>query len=172
MKKEEKEKILDMLQDIAHAHEAGEDEFWEMWSEVHKTISAQQEDDDCILVSNICWDTDEEDTDLPDSVIVSGTEIDRIADVLSDRYGFCVFGFCAEASRSIYAMTPAGLIEARSMPDDEYPGIALLFSKKGSGEPGGIMEYTPTGENAGHVQLRIYSKENPDDDPWKILQMS
>lgn len=29
MKKEEKEKILDMPQDISYAHEEGEDEFWQ-----------------------------------------------------------------------------------------------------------------------------------------------
>ena len=42
MKKEEKEKILDMLQDISYAHEEGEDEFWQKWSEVHKFIIIQQ----------------------------------------------------------------------------------------------------------------------------------
>lgn len=68
--------------------------------------------------------------------------------------------------------TPKGPIVAKVIPDDEYPGIALVYSEKGTGEPGVIMEYTPTGENAGNVQLRIYSKENPDDEPVDILRMS
>ena len=73
---------------------------------------------------------------------------------------------------SICVDTPAGPIKAAIIPDDEYPGIALVFARKGSGEPGVIMEFTPTGENAGNVQLRIYTRENPDDEPWKILRMS
>lgn len=175
MKKEEKEKILDMLQDISYAHEEGEDEFWQKWSEMHKYISEQktEETDDGILVTDICWDTDEEYAELPGSVTVPrGTDIDRIADYLSDTYSFCVYSFRVVESHKMHIQTPAGAIEAKVLPDDEYPGIALLYEGEGSGEPGAIMEYTQTGENAGHVQLRIYSKENPDDDPWKILQMS
>ena len=175
MKKEEKEKILDMLQDISYAHEEGEDEFWQKWSEMHKYISEQEteETDDGILVTDICWDTDEEYAELPGSVTVPrGTDIDRIADYLSDTYSFCVYSFRVVESHKMHIQTPAGAIEAKVLPDDEYPGIALLYEGEGSGEPGAIMEYTQTGENAGHVQLRIYSKENPDDDPWNILQMS
>ena len=46
MKKEEKEKLLDMLQEVSYAHEEGT--FWKTWSAVHKELSAmpvEQESD-------------------------------------------------------------------------------------------------------------------------------
>ena len=63
--------------------------------------------------------------------------------------------------------TPLGVISAAEIPDEEYPGIALLF-KGTSGEPGAIMEYNPNQEN---VMLRVYNRENPDDEPCEILPM-
>lgn len=178
MKKEEKDKILDMLTEVSHAHEEGEGMFWETWSSMHKHVSEMPVDDPPgTIVTGIEWDTDGEEVDLPSKVIVpEDVDLDGIADYLSDKYGFCVYSFHVDetvsGSRGFRVKTPAGAIEARELPDDEYPGIALLFAEKGSGEPGAVMEYTPSGKNAGHVQLRIYSKENPDDEPWDVLRMN
>ena len=46
---------------------------------------------------NIQWDTDGEEVNLPDRVeIPFNVSFDDIADMLSDEYGFCVFGFDIE----------------------------------------------------------------------------
>lgn len=49
-----------------------------------------------ILVTNIEWDTDNDDVDdLPSSVefeVRGDFDPDAIADILSEQYGFCVFG--------------------------------------------------------------------------------
>ena len=43
---------------------------------------------------NIQWDTDGEEANLPDRVeIPFNVSFDDIADMLSDKYGFCVLGF-------------------------------------------------------------------------------
>lgn len=65
--------------------------------------------------------------------------------------------------------TPIGAVEARVMPDDEYPGIALVFAEKGSGEPGAIMEYDPYKKA---IQMRVYSAEEPDDEPAAVFVMA
>ena len=41
-------------------------------------------------VTNIVWDTDEEDFDLPTEDVVECDNEDRISDTLSDKYGWCV----------------------------------------------------------------------------------
>ena len=46
-------------------------------------------------VEQIDWDTDGEAVELPERVRVRATDIDDIADVLSDLYGFCVKSFSA-----------------------------------------------------------------------------
>lgn len=178
MKREEKEKILDLLQDISYAHDEDDDRFWEKWSAIHKYVSGLTADDPPgTLVTEIEWDTDGEEADLPtETSVPEDVGLDGIADYLSDRFGFCVYGFRIDrtsvGSRGIRIQTPVGPVEARVIPDGEYPGIALLYAGEGSGEPGAVMEYTPSGKNAGHIQLRIYSKEAPDDEPWRILRMS
>lgn len=63
-------------------------------------------DDDRIRLFNIEWDTDGEIVDLPTEVIIEnpteemldavGGFDDVFADYLSDKYGFCVFGFRAD----------------------------------------------------------------------------
>lgn len=46
---------------------------------------------------DIDWDTDAESVNLPDRVeIPFYVSDDEIADMLSDEYGFCVFGFDIE----------------------------------------------------------------------------
>ena len=47
-------------------------------------------------VSNIDWDTDGEDVNLPTADTVICEDEDGICDILSDRYKFCVKTFCAE----------------------------------------------------------------------------
>lgn len=52
------------------------------------------------LIENILWDTDQEEVDLPSSAVI---ELDDstdeaevqwlLSDSLSDRYGFCHYGF-------------------------------------------------------------------------------
>ncbi len=61
-----------------------------------------------ILVSNIEWDTDGEDIDLPSEVLITNPNkemvqsvedndyADEIGDFLSDEYGFCLYGFTAD----------------------------------------------------------------------------
>ena len=67
--------------------------------------SPKQENIEEIIVSNIKWDTDGEDVDLPKRVIVNVTidnadlledingYADNLSDYLSDTYGFCHEGF-------------------------------------------------------------------------------
>ena len=44
--------------------------------------------------TNIEWDTDGEDIDLPSEVCIPNNIADEdIADYLSDNYGFCIFSF-------------------------------------------------------------------------------
>ena len=64
--------------------------------------------------------------------------------------------------------TKLGSIRASIIPDKEYPGIELSF-EDGNGEPGAIMEYSPTTDS---INLRIYSKNEPDGDPIDIYAMS
>lgn len=72
-------------------------------------------------------------------------------------------------SDSISVQTPKGEIAAKIMPDDEYIGICLSLKEPGSGEPGAIMEYHP---EAGQIQLRVWTKDNPDGDPNCVFQMT
>lgn len=65
--------------------------------------------------------------------------------------------------------TPIGNIEARIMPDEEYPGIALVFAEKGTGEPGAIMEYHP---HKRQIQMMVYSADDPDGDPAEVYVMA
>lgn len=61
-----------------------------------------------IIVTNIDWDTDGEDVELPDEIIIEIDEnnidlledlddyADNLLDYLSDTYGYCIKGFNAE----------------------------------------------------------------------------
>ena len=72
-------------------------------------------------------------------------------------------------SGSISVSTSKGTVSAQIMPDNEYIGIGLFFKEPGTGEPGAIMEYNP---DANAIQLRVWSKDNPDGDPDTIYQMT
>ena len=54
------------------------------------------------VVSNIDWDVDyaEELNDLPTTCVIDAIDEDDIADALSDKYGFCVYGFCINLRKS------------------------------------------------------------------------
>lgn len=64
--------------------------------------------------------------------------------------------------------TKLGPIRASIIPDNEYPGIELSF-EGGNGEPGATMEYSPVSDS---INLRVYSKNDPDGDPIDIYAMS
>ncbi|MCC2253579.1 hypothetical protein LKD70_03860 [Ruminococcus sp. CLA-AA-H200] len=74
-----------------------------------------------------------------------------------------------ENRKKIIVKTPHGNIRASQILDNEYPGIELSLVTQGFGEPGAIMEYSPTTEC---VNLRVYGMENPDGDPIEIFAMS
>ena len=40
--------------------------------------------------TNIEWDTDGAEVDLPTEDVVEADSADEVADVLSDKYGFCI----------------------------------------------------------------------------------
>ena len=44
-------------------------------------------------VTNIVWDTDDEDLDLPTEEVVECYNDECISDILSDKYGWCVESF-------------------------------------------------------------------------------
>lgn len=69
----------------------------------------------------------------------------------------------------IQVKTPKGTIEARLIPDREYPGIELCYAEPGTGEPGAVMEYTPTHDD---VVMRVYDVPHADDDPRMIVSMT
>ena len=70
--------------------------------------------------------------------------------------------------KELRVKTKLGSIRASIIPDKEYPGIELSF-EGGNGEAGAIMEYSPTTDS---INLRVYSKNEPDGDPIDIYAMS
>lgn len=44
-------------------------------------------------ITEIVWDLDGEEVELPTEVSIPSMEEDEIADYLSDCYGFCIFSF-------------------------------------------------------------------------------
>ncbi len=49
------------------------------------------------LATNILWDTDGEEVDLPQEWTVEADDIEGVADALSDEFGWCVFSVDAFA---------------------------------------------------------------------------
>lgn len=72
-------------------------------------------------------------------------------------------------TEKIQVKTPKGTIEAKVIQDREYPGIALCYAEPGTGEPGAIMEYTPTHDD---VVMRVYDVPHADDEPRMIVSMT
>lgn len=98
-------------------------------------------------------------SDLPEGVL---NMMDRIQEAWEDEKQ-------EDALRMITVKTPKGTIMARESSDKEYPGIALVYSEPGSGEPGAIMEYNP---NKDAVMLMAWDKDHVDDDPIFVREMS
>lgn len=72
------------------------------------------------------------------------------------------------SKRELRVETKLGPIRASIIPDNEYPGIELSFEGV-NGEPGATMEYSPTTDS---INLRVFSKNDPDGDPIEIYAMS
>ena len=187
MKKTVKEELLSLLDTLVKGHEDAwntmedDDDFWSAWDKMKKFIEGQPEENEGLLISDIVWctDDDEEDDeiDLPEEVYVpADLPTEDIADYLSDEYGFlvCSFRINNDDVSTFRVSTPAGPIEARVTRDDEYPGIALVYAGKRSGEPGAIMEYVPEGdeEYPGQVVLKVWSRERAEEAPFPVLPMS
>lgn len=62
-----------------------------------------------------------------------------------------------------------GVIRANIIPDEEYPGINLCYSKEGNGEPGVVLEYK---KESDQVRLLVWDKNTVDDDPKYVLDLS
>lgn len=94
--------------------------------------------------------------------------------------GLSVPIYCNQAGEPVrelselHVPTPAGPILAKVLPDSEYPGILVCNDSPGEGQPGAILEYSPTaeGDKKSLMQLRVYGREHPDDDPVAIYEMS
>ena len=187
MKKEEKEKLQAMLGDLVESHERAwktledDDDFWDARNRMKEFLDSVQEGAAEPAVKRVAreieWDTDgDADTELPGEVEIPDNVSDEdISDYLSDRYGYLVYSYREDRSdRCVRMNTPAGPIEARLSCDSEYPGIYLVYAEEGSGEPGALMEYVPEGAIGypGHVVLRIWNREEPDEGPWMTLPMS
>lgn len=64
-----------------------------------------------VRFSNIKWDTDGADTDLPETVVIDVSFDDETelsiegADILSDEYGYCVLSFDFEELEPVQAQS-------------------------------------------------------------------
>lgn len=191
MEKIVKEKLLDMLDVLAKKHEdvrnvmGDGNDFRKAWSEMKGFIESQPEEDESRLVADIVWRTDDADNEediagLPKEICIpAGMQDSDIAGYLFSRYGRSVYSFRTSRTGkndipTFRVNTPEGFIEARVTQDEEYPGIALVYTGTGSGEPGAIMEYVPDDarEYPGQVVLRVWSRERPESDPFPVLPMS
>lgn len=80
------------------------------------------------------------------------------------------FNVVDENKPIIQVYTPDGVLEAKQMPDDNYPGICIsLISESNKELSAVIMEYNPV-ENG--VMLRVYGPEDPDGEPRTIIRMN
>lgn len=191
MEKAMKEELLFMLDALVKGHEYAwntlkdDDDFWSACDTMKKFIENQPEEDEGRLVADIVWRTDDTDNEediagLPKEICIpAGMQDSDIAGYLFDRYGRSVYSFRTSRTGkndipTFRVNTPEGSIEARVTQDEEYPGIALVYTGTGSGEPGAIMEYVPEDarEYPGQVVLRVWSRERPESDPFPILPMS
>ena len=61
-----------------------------------------------------------------------------------------------------------GVIRASLVMDDEYPGIALVYSANGNGEPGVVLEHDKVKDQ---VQLRVWDMDTVDQDPKYVIRI-
>ena len=191
MEKAMKEELLSMLDALVKGHEYAwntlkdDDDFWSACDKMKKFIENQPEEDEGRLVADIVWRTDGADDEedaagLPkETYIPAGIHEDDIAGYLFEKYKRSVYSFrISKTGRNdiptFRVSTPKGPIEARVSQDEEYPGIALVYAGKKSGEPGVIMEYVSEDdeEYPGQVVLKVWSRERPESDPSPVLPMS
>lgn len=83
--------------------------------------------------------------------------------------GLNLAGVTGKSAQKMSVETPKGPIEARISSDPDYPGIELYFAEPKSGEPGVVMEYSPTYED---ITLRVYDFPHANDMPYVILSMT
>ena len=58
---------------------------------------------------------------------------------------------------------PNGKLQAKQMPDNNYPGICVSFiGEDGKEAASAIMEYSPDEKS---IKLRAYGQEHPDGEP-------
>lgn len=81
--------------------------------------------------------------------------MDRIQEIWEGR-------IMQSKSRSFSVVTQKGTITARESFDDDYPGIYLIYSEPGTGEPGALMEYDPMNDA---IMLRVWDRQHVDGDP-------
>lgn len=74
-----------------------------------------------------------------------------------------------EGIKRLRVETPKGIIEAREIPDKDFPGISLCYAEPETGEPGAILEYTPKYDD---VVLWVYDVPHADDDPLAAFSMT
>ena len=80
-------------------------------------------------ITDIDWETDDEDVDLPASVLVPSSVVeDEIADYLSDEYGFLVRGYVlnAETYEAVQAKVTRPVKEDETEDDEESEGLSTL----------------------------------------------
>ncbi len=76
----------------------------------------------------------------------------------------------AKEQKQFEVNTPMGTLRAVESMDEDYPGIVLMRIDADGKEAGAcIFEYSPA-EN--QMVLRVYSHENPDGDPIRVIPMS
>ena len=73
--------------------------------------------------TNIQWDTDGENVNLPDTAVVTCDSIEDVCDALSDKYGFCLKWFEVEKVRARKCVTFGMVwqsfgVQSIDLPDD------------------------------------------------------
>lgn len=125
------------------------------------------------LLKNMDWELFEKQKEwLAEQVAVlepSGSEASGIPEGILNMMDRIQEAWENRGTPTITVNTPIGKIEARQIPDNEFPGILLCYAEEGCGEPGAIMEYDTI---INRIIMRVYSKEDPDGDPESVYEMN
>lgn len=118
------------------------------------------------VITNIQWDTDGEDADLPETVsIAPETNDDDIADILSDVYGYCVFGYVIQQREKrkpkfiAYVKMLDALAEAELLSRDPNNHNNLLVYKEDVEMEDGSVESGWFSENIFELAQELYNSE-------------